>query len=349
MVDRCSNGCAPRGAGLLGPLLRSGMAPSGLRGCPHADTSDPSEAWPGCRRVPTDHPSASSGRSRFSDRAITGPRCAYLPTEVRSRLMRGSATGRPRFLRSSRTGLRARSGDRLSNASIAKVGLECVRVATGVDDVHEVLDPAREDRLIEAASQGDEVVGIDGVEPADDPRQLGERRPERRLHRPERQGGAYGHEEWDTDLPSFGRELPNRGPRRRRGAPRAVPTAGEAWNGLRRLAEPIVSAKVARAGAPRARGHLRTGEVDPSFMTELRDADGPVTSRKLANDVLALRGDDVRDRRLLREVTKRVSKALRQQREEWCVRSSTDRHSNMLSLRRVDWSDVVGDDGAWDG
>lgn len=84
-------------------------------------------------------------------------------------------------------------------------------------------------------------------------------------------------------------------------------------------------------------------------MTELRDADGPVTSRKLANDVLALRGDDVRDRRLLREVTKRVSKALRQQREEWCVRSSTDRHSNMLSLRRIDWSDVVGDDGAWDG
>ena len=76
-------------------------------------------------------------------------------------------------------------------------------------------------------------------------------------------------------------------------------------------------------------------------MRELRDADGPMTSRELANNVLALRGDDVRDRRLLTEVTKRVSKALRIQREEGRVRSSTDRLGNMLWSRRVGRADVV--------
>lgn len=41
------------------------------------------------------------------------------------------------------------------------------------------------------------------------------------------------------------------------------------------------------------------------------NADGSVTSRELAQPVLALRGDDVRNRKFLAEVTRRVSAALR--------------------------------------
>lgn len=72
------------------------------------------------------------------------------------------------------------------------------------------------------------------------------------------------------------------------------------------------------------------GELTMALMRELRDADGPMTARELANNVLALRGDDVRDGRLLTGVTEKVSKALRRQREQGRVRSSTDRLGNML-------------------
>lgn len=97
------------------------------------------------------------------------------------------------------------------------------------------------------------------------------------------------------------------------------------------------------AAMPRQKRELifGQGELTNALMRELRDADGPMTSRELANNVLALRGDDVRDRRLLTEVTKRVSKALRHQREEGRVRSSTDRLGNMLWSRRVGRNDVV--------
>lgn len=83
------------------------------------------------------------------------------------------------------------------------------------------------------------------------------------------------------------------------------------------------------------------GELTRALMRELRDADGPMTSRELANNVLALRGDDVRDRRLLTEVTKRVSKALRHQREAGYVRSSTDRLGNMMWSRRIGRTDSI--------
>ena len=85
------------------------------------------------------------------------------------------------------------------------------------------------------------------------------------------------------------------------------------------------------------------GELTSAPMRELRDADGPMTSRESANNVLALRGDDVRDRRLLTEVTKRVSKALRHQREEGRVRSSTDRLGNMLWSRRIGRTETIGE------
>lgn len=72
------------------------------------------------------------------------------------------------------------------------------------------------------------------------------------------------------------------------------------------------------------------GELTSALMRELRDADGPMTSRELARSVLTLKGDDIRDRKLLTEVTRRVSKALRIQREKGRVRSSTDPLGNLM-------------------
>ncbi|WP_287081508.1 hypothetical protein [Methylobacterium sp.] len=83
------------------------------------------------------------------------------------------------------------------------------------------------------------------------------------------------------------------------------------------------------------------GELSRSLMRELRDADGPMTSRELAQGILALRGDDVRDRRLISEVTRRVSKSLRAHREEGRVRSSTDASGNLLWSRRLGRGEFV--------
>ena len=83
------------------------------------------------------------------------------------------------------------------------------------------------------------------------------------------------------------------------------------------------------------------GELTQNLLRELRDADGPLTSRELAQGILALRGDDVRDRRLISEVTRRVSKALRAHREEGRVRSSTDSSGNLLWSRRLGRGEVV--------
>ena len=78
------------------------------------------------------------------------------------------------------------------------------------------------------------------------------------------------------------------------------------------------------------------GELTTALMRELRFADEPVTSRDLARSVLTLSGSDIRDRKLLTEVTRRVSKALRVQRERGRVRSSVDAIGNLAwSARRA--------------
>ncbi|MGE5513809.1 MAG: hypothetical protein ACM31O_21485 [Bacteroidota bacterium] len=46
-------------------------------------------------------------------------------------------------------------------------------------------------------------------------------------------------------------------------------------------------------------------------LDELRKADGPITSRDLAEKIIALAGKDVRDRRLRNEMVKRVAKSLK--------------------------------------
>jgi len=77
------------------------------------------------------------------------------------------------------------------------------------------------------------------------------------------------------------------------------------------------------------RGELRRG-----VLSELRGADGPMTSREIAQGVIALSGQDARDRKFLTEHTKRVSKVLRVLREENVVRSGVDTKGNVMwSLR----------------
>lgn len=53
------------------------------------------------------------------------------------------------------------------------------------------------------------------------------------------------------------------------------------------------------------------GELTRAILDELRDAPEPMTSRQIAQAVVAVGGQDARDRRLMADVTKRVSKALR--------------------------------------
>ena len=61
------------------------------------------------------------------------------------------------------------------------------------------------------------------------------------------------------------------------------------------------------------------GELLDALMLELRHAEGPLKSRELAQNVLASTGDDIRDRRAVSDLTRRVSKCLRVQREKGAV------------------------------
>ncbi len=76
------------------------------------------------------------------------------------------------------------------------------------------------------------------------------------------------------------------------------------------------------------------GELTNAILSELRMADGPMSSREIARSVLALSGSDARDRKLLGDHTKRVSKALRVLRQDDLVRSAVDLKGNLLWSRR---------------
>jgi hypothetical protein len=62
---------------------------------------------------------------------------------------------------------------------------------------------------------------------------------------------------------------------------------------------------------------------------ELRDAATPSRSRDIAQSIIALKGDDARDRRYLSDLTKRVSKALRALRDDGLVSSAVDLKGNV--------------------
>lgn len=76
------------------------------------------------------------------------------------------------------------------------------------------------------------------------------------------------------------------------------------------------------------------GELTRACFEQLREAEGPLTSRELARGVLAVNEQDPRDRRLLTEVVKRVSKAMRVAKQRGLVASNTDGAGNMLWCRR---------------
>ncbi len=71
------------------------------------------------------------------------------------------------------------------------------------------------------------------------------------------------------------------------------------------------------------------GELTTAILNELRDATAPMRSREIAQSIIALKGDDARDRRCLSDLTKRVSKALRTLKADGVVRSATDGRGNV--------------------
>lgn len=76
------------------------------------------------------------------------------------------------------------------------------------------------------------------------------------------------------------------------------------------------------------------GELSKAIYEELRNATGPLFSRDIAREVVAMRGEDARDRKYLSDLTKRVSKALRQMKADGHVRSVADAKGNMTWERR---------------
>lgn len=72
------------------------------------------------------------------------------------------------------------------------------------------------------------------------------------------------------------------------------------------------------------------GELSKAIYGELRIATAPVSSRDIAREIVAMRGEDARDRKYLSDLTKRVSKALRAMREAGEVRSVTDAKGNVM-------------------
>ncbi|MEO0815755.1 MAG: hypothetical protein AAFX86_00480 [Pseudomonadota bacterium] len=66
------------------------------------------------------------------------------------------------------------------------------------------------------------------------------------------------------------------------------------------------------------------GELLEACMRELRHAERPLKSREIAQAIVALQGDDARDRKHVTEITRRVSKCLRIEREKGTVRGRLD-------------------------
>jgi hypothetical protein len=77
------------------------------------------------------------------------------------------------------------------------------------------------------------------------------------------------------------------------------------------------------------------GELSRSIAGELRGAERPLTSREIAQAIVSLSGQDARDRKVMSEITKRVSKACRALAAENRVRKSVDEKGNVLWTLRA--------------
>lgn len=88
---------------------------------------------------------------------------------------------------------------------------------------------------------------------------------------------------------------------------------------------------------PRQKRHVvfGKGELTRSILDELRAATGPMGSREIAQAIVAVSGQDARDRKLITEVTRRASKALRILKLAGDVRSSVDTKGNLMWTLRA--------------
>jgi hypothetical protein len=85
------------------------------------------------------------------------------------------------------------------------------------------------------------------------------------------------------------------------------------------------------AAMPRQKRHVLfgRGELTRAILDVLRDAAEPMATRDIARAILAVNEQDPRDRRLLTEHTRRVSKALRVLKRGSVVRRHGDRAGNL--------------------
>ena len=72
------------------------------------------------------------------------------------------------------------------------------------------------------------------------------------------------------------------------------------------------------------------GELTRGCLDALREATGPMTSRQVAQAILSLSGHDARDRKLMTEHTRRVSKALRILKVNGAVSGAVDQRGNVV-------------------
>jgi len=83
------------------------------------------------------------------------------------------------------------------------------------------------------------------------------------------------------------------------------------------------------AAMPRQKRHVifGKGELFRACMDVLRRADGPQTSRQIAQQIMELNGQDARDRKTINDLVKRVGKCLRQSNT---AQKGTDDRSNVV-------------------
>lgn len=90
------------------------------------------------------------------------------------------------------------------------------------------------------------------------------------------------------------------------------------------------------AEMPRQKRHVLfgPGELTRAILDVLRDATEPMATREIARECLAVNEQDPRDRKLLTEHTRRVSKALRSLKKESLVSESYSEHASKLWVKR---------------
>lgn len=72
------------------------------------------------------------------------------------------------------------------------------------------------------------------------------------------------------------------------------------------------------------------GELTRAILSELRGREAPCTSREIAQAIVSASGQDARDRKMMADLTKRVSKALRKLRDDGAIRSGADARGNVV-------------------